>query len=308
MAAPPPSAARRLLAAEMAAGPLPPLLVAAQRVATASGLGNHGRRRQGRGDDFWQFRPYTPGDSAAMIDWRQTAKGERAAVREREWSSSQTVYLWRSSGSSQAWRSQPTLPDKQNRCDLLLLALAVLLQRGGERLALLSAGAPSLAAARACHHLPQIAERLHRPPTTSDDAELSLPPPLSLPRHASAVLLADFLTPIPETVARLRTLAAEGARGHLLQVLDPAEEGFPFHGRVRFEAPGDAHTALLTSRAEDLRAAYLHRLSHHRAALADAARAVGWTFAVHHTDHPPQQALGTLFHALSLPSAPGGRS
>ena len=61
--------------ANVLAGALPPLLVAAQRVASTVLQGVHGRRRVGQGDAFWQFRQYRHGDSINRIDWRQSAKG-----------------------------------------------------------------------------------------------------------------------------------------------------------------------------------------------------------------------------------------
>src|SRR5258708_19687036 len=63
--------------AEERAGALPPLLVAARRVAATVAQGVHGRRRVGQGDSFWQFRPYAAGDPVNRIDWRQSARSGR---------------------------------------------------------------------------------------------------------------------------------------------------------------------------------------------------------------------------------------
>ena len=45
-----------------------------------------------------------------------------------------------------------------------------------------------------------------------------------LPRHARLVLVSDFFIPLEELRSRLRGFVAMGIRGHLLQVLDPAED------------------------------------------------------------------------------------
>ena len=92
-----PSARRRPLRdrAEQAAAALPPLLVAAERVAATVAQGVHGRRRVGQGETFWQFRQYEPGDAATRIDWRESAKSQRLYVRETEWEAAQSVWLWR---------------------------------------------------------------------------------------------------------------------------------------------------------------------------------------------------------------------
>ena len=47
--------------AEALGARLPPLLVAAERVAATVAQGVHGRRRVGQGDSFWQFRRFVAG-------------------------------------------------------------------------------------------------------------------------------------------------------------------------------------------------------------------------------------------------------
>src|SRR5271156_4742869 len=131
--------------AEELAARLPPLLVAAERVATTVAQGVHGRRRVGQGDSFWQFRQYQPGDAAQRIDWRESAKSQRLYVRETEWEAAQSVWLWRDASPSMDYSSAEYLtraewPTKRDRAELLLVALASLLVRGGERLALLGSG------------------------------------------------------------------------------------------------------------------------------------------------------------------------
>ena len=81
--------------AEQLATSIPPLFVAADRVASTVSQGVHGRRRVGQGETFWQFRRYEFGDSVQLIDWRQSAKSDPVYVRETEWEAAQSVWLWR---------------------------------------------------------------------------------------------------------------------------------------------------------------------------------------------------------------------
>ncbi|MGI9464795.1 MAG: DUF58 domain-containing protein, partial [Aestuariivirgaceae bacterium] len=66
--------------AEHIADAFPPLLIAADRIANAVVHGMHGRRRAGPGEDFWQYRPYSPGDAAQTIDWRKSARSDRVLI------------------------------------------------------------------------------------------------------------------------------------------------------------------------------------------------------------------------------------
>lgn len=276
--------------AEALAGRLPPLLVAAEHVASTVIQGVHGRRRVGSGDSFWQFRPYAPGDSISRIDWRQTAKSERAYIRENEWEAAQSVWLWPDRSASMNWRSSRKLPHKAERADLLLLALAAMLIRGGERIALLGDARPP-ALGRAV--LERLALTLTRPGTGE-----GAPPALPLPRHATVVLISDFLAPLEQLQPAITFYAARGIRGHMLQVLDPAEETLPFEGRVKFEGL-EHEPSTLISRVETIRDQYQARLAAQRDGLTALARAYGWSFACHRTDHPPHTALLGLFGVMS---------
>jgi len=211
---------------------LPPLLVAAERVAATVAQGVHGRRRVGQGDSFWQFRPYIEGDAFARIDWWQSAKSGRPApegwvVRETEWEAAQTVCLWRDTSASMRWRSRMASVEKRDRAALLLLALASLLLRGGERVTMI---APEARPISGRVGLDRLAETLAN--AANDDA--GLPPLVSLPRHARAVLFGDFLSPLPEIQAAIGRLSAIPVSGHILQILDPAEADLPYSGRIRF--------------------------------------------------------------------------
>ncbi len=126
--------------AEQLAATLPPLLVAAERVASTVAQGVHGRRRVGQGETFWQFREYHFGDQPQSIDWRQSAKSDRVYVRQMEWEAAQSVWVWRDTSASMDWCSSDRYPDKRGRADLLALALAALLLRGGEHVTLLGSG------------------------------------------------------------------------------------------------------------------------------------------------------------------------
>lgn len=279
--------------AEQVASTLPPLLVAAERVAMTVAQGVHGRRRVGQGETFWQFRRYQPGDSADDIDWRQTAKTDRIFVRETEWEASESVWLWRDTSPSMHWRSSADLPEKTERADLLTLALAALLIRGGEQVALLGEGLrPSVGRSA----LTRIAEVMALPSAT---ASRSVPPAdTPLPRYAQVALVSDFLSPLHDIATAVRRIAGRGIKGYLLQVLDPAEETLPFSGRTRFvglENEGE----MLVPRVEALRGDYQAALATHLAGLADIARQVGWTFLTHRTDRPPEATLLALYMAIS---------
>ena len=264
---------------------LPPLMVRADHLAASVSLGVHGRGRAGPGEHFWQFRRYRSEDAASRIDWRQSAKAQTLYVREREWEAAQTVWLWRDGSANMDFTS--TGETKSDRAALLLLALASLLVRGGERVGLMGmAGAPGasrLALSRIGHAL------------TQPSAKSAHPPAATLARGSELVWFSDFLD--PGAPAIMQTLARQGVRGHLVRIVDPAEEDFPYQGRVRFEGNQTQQTEIF-GRAERIQAPYRVRFAAHGMRIAEAAQQLGWSATVHRTDHAPQNALIALHAAI----------
>jgi len=281
--------------AEELAALLPPLMVAAERVAATVSQGVHGRRSVGQGETFWQFRRYGFGDSTQLIDWRQSAKSQPVYVRETEWEAAQSVWLWRDGSQSMAYRSTDGLVNKIERADILLLALASLLIRGGEHVALLGTGMTPSSGRGMLHRLWSMIEAQDRKAKTPPG---SLPAFESLPRYGRVVLIGDFLSPLDEIHHSIAAFANQGIRGHLVQVLDPAEETLPFSGRVRFDGMEDEGDILI-GRVEAIREQYLDRLANHKQGMEALAKSFGWSHAVHHTDHSPEASLLALYLALS---------
>ena len=279
-----------LARAESVAASLPPLLVAAERVASTVAQGVHGRRRVGQGDTFWQFRPAEAGDSARAIDWRQSARAERLFVRQTEWEAAQTICLWRDGRARMGWRSHLGAETKRARADLLLLALAALLLRAGERVRLVAPGLPEFSGRIG---LERLAATL-----AQDEATAGLPEADILPRHAHLVLIGDLLDPMEDIQSCLTTLAARPVQAHLLQVLDPAEQSLPYDGRVLFR-PLDSGAEELVANVGGLRDAYTARLAAQRGAIADLCAGTGFGFQTHATDAPATTALLSLAAAFA---------
>ena len=269
---------------------LPPLLVRAEQLAGSVLLGEHGRRRAGLGDDFWQYRPLVPGDERRQIDWRRSARSDTAFVREREWQIAQNVAIWCDDSASMRFASAREVPQKADRARLLTLAVAVLLVRAGERVGLAGHDLPPR---RGEAQLQLLAQALGR----SGEAEYGAPNLAGIPAHGRAIFVSDFMGDIAPVEAALTRAADRGVRGVLLQVLDPAEEAFPYSGRTIFESMGGtlAHETL---KAGDLRDRYLDRLEGRKAALRDLCLATGWQSGLHHTSDSAQAALLWIYRAL----------
>ncbi len=283
--------------AEDLSGRLPPLLAAAEQLAANVQLGEHGRRRAGVGDEFWQFRPAHAGDEARMIDWRRSARADTHFVREKEWQAAQSVQIWLDGARSMGFSGDRSRPPKADRARLLALAAAVLLIRAGERVGLTDPMTPPRSGEAQLMRLAASFAGEGAPAAGAAAADFGAPDGAVFLPHSRALFLSDFLGPPAAVEAALTAAAERGVTGVLLQILDPVEEAFPFDGRTIFESMGGT-LSFETRKAGDLRGRYLERLAERKARLADLARATGWLYHCHHTAAPPQSALLWLYHAL----------
>lgn len=276
--------------AEGLAAPLPALLAQAEHLASTVLLGDHGRRRAGQGDTFWQYRPAMPGDEMRNIDWRRSGRADATFIQDKEWQIAQSVILWVDQGASMGFTSDKNLPAKSARARALGLATAILLIRGGERVGLTGLRLPPR---RGNVQLARLAELLSQ----DDGVDYGSPDAQGMLPHSRALFVSDFLGDIASVEAALTRAADRGVRGALLQVLDPQEEAFPFDGRTIFESMSGSlrHETL---KAGDLRDRYLERLAARKDRLTQLARMTGWQFHTHHTGSPATAALLWIYGAL----------
>ncbi len=279
--------------AEFASTGLPPLLLEADHLVNTIIAGLHGRRRAGAGETFWQYRPYVQGDISTQIDWRQSARSaNRLYIRQREWEVAATAWLWRDPGHSLDYSSSRELPTKKYRSEVLATALCALLTRAGERVGYAGATRRPFIGRKAAEQF--AGEILSQP--FSDER---LPPIVSSAGQKKSVLLSDFFIAPDLLETRFKAMAAEGTQAHLVQVVDPSEEDYPFRGRTEFLSRNPNDPALLFGDAAAIAREYRRLFKAHRSWLADICRHLGWTFSIHRTDHSPETALISLYRTLA---------
>jgi uncharacterized protein (DUF58 family) len=260
---------------------MPRLVLEARRVAATLSHGIHGRRRAGPGESFWQFRPFVTGEAAQRIDWRRSARDDRLYVREREWETAHTIWLWMDRSASMAYVSELAQAPKIERALVLGLALADAFVEAGERVGVLGLMPP-----RASRQITEkIAEALVADRWSLDD---DLPPRAAVATLDEAVLISDFLAPVDEIAGVIEGISARGARGHLVMIVDPVEETFPFQGQAVLHDL-EAGLQLRIGDAASWGNAYRDRITRHREALEDLVLGRGWTMTIHRTDRPASE-------------------
>ncbi|MEM6535454.1 MAG: DUF58 domain-containing protein [Pseudomonadota bacterium] len=247
--------------------------------------GAAGRRRAGSGEDFWQYRRYAQTDAADQIDWRRSARGDEYFVRETELETARSVLFWADPLAGFDWSGHGDRKTKAAHAKIIMLALATLLGKAGERIGILGGHrGPSVGKSAAS----RLGEDLLARPTR----ELSAPK-----TRAIAVLASDFYEGVETWTARIARLTTTCDRGVLFVVTDPVEHEFPFQGRTRLHLPGTA-TSRLLGRAEAARDIYLSKLDDHARDLDQLTGQTGWAVVRWRTDMPPLRGAAALLRAV----------
>ena len=267
------------------AAAMPRLILEARHVAASVIHGLHGRRRAGSGENFWQYRRFMSGEPAAHVDWRRSARDDHLYVREHEWEAAHTVWIWPDRSPSMVFASRIAHDTKLYRALVIALALAEMLVKGGERV-----GIPGLTRPTGSRH---VIESMAQAIVYDRSERASLPPNFAPSSFSEIVLLSDLWTDIAAVRRTIAQLSGSGARGHVVQIVDPAEETFPYWGRIEFVEP-EGGGRITAGRAETWRSDYTTRVERHRAAIRAETDRLGWSFIIHRTDRPPSELLLAL--------------
>jgi uncharacterized protein (DUF58 family) len=272
------------------AAAMPRLILEARRVASTIIHGLHGRRRPGPGENFWQYRRFSSGEAANRVDWRRSARDDHLYVREQEWEAAHTVWIWPDRSPSMVFASPLVRDTKLDRALVIALALAEVLVEGGERV-----GVPGLMRPTASRN---VVEKIAQAIIHDTADRPSLPPSFAPSPLAEIVVLSDLWSPAAEVLNTLALLSATGSRGHVVQIVDPAEETFPYAGRIEFVEPEGAGT-ITAGRAETWRADYERRIERHRDEIRAETDRLAWSFIIHRTDRTASELLLKLHTQLS---------
>ena len=181
---------------------------------------------------------------------------------------------------------------KLDRALVVAFALAEVLVQAGERV-----GMPNLMRPTGSRNvLDKMANAIVHDPTRASEPAASFAPSAL----AEIVVVSDFWSPMAEVRATLAQLSSAGAHGHAVQIVDPAEETFPYSGRVEFIEPEGAGS-ITAGRAETWKGEYETRVARHRAAIRTETDKLGWSFSIHRTDRPATELLLALHARLGAP-------
>ena len=263
---------------------LPALKLKAEKVAAHILHGGHGQRKAGGHEKFWQYREYQNSDRPQDIDWRQSAKTDHVYVREKEQQNPQSFYFWAQNDESMRFQSNIASYSKCEAAQILSLALAILLTNSDERVGMVgqrvSIGDQAL-------------DKIGISLLNDDTGAL---PEGHIPAKSNVFLCGDFLSPIEDIELQLNAFFKPGVRGHLIQILDPAECDLPYDGHVIFEN-AHAQDSYKIENVADIRKDYKKRIEQHLQDIGAVCNRLGLKHIVHITDQSLESTLIKIWEA-----------
>ena len=208
------------------------------------------------------------------------------------------MWLWADRSPSMAFASRQARDSKLERSLIVAFALAELLVAGGERV-----GIPGLMHPTASR---SVIDKMAQAMLHDETERLSLPPSFVPSALAEIVVLSDFWSPIADITAILAGLSASGAHGTLVQIVDPAEETFPYSGRIEFVEP-EGLGVVTAGRAENWADEYVARVALHREQIRDETNRLDWLFTTHTTSRSAAELL-LFLHGGMMVTKDGARS
>ena len=266
-------------------------MAGAERAAASILHGEHRQRKTGGGERFWQFREYSPGDRPQDIDWRQSGKTDRVFIRQKEWQTNQSAFLWCSRAPGMDFKSAGAPLSKADSAKIITLAIGLLLTHGGEEIGLF--GRPRKGRSEAALHY--IATSLME----KTEAEETLPHG-AVYKNSALFLSGDFLDPPDDIAEHFKMLAAQSSSGFVIQILDPAEIDLPYDGRAVFETPSENKQRELVNNIASIRAEYNARIAVHIKAVKNITHDCGWNYILHSTDRDIKDTLLDIWTTLTL--------
>lgn len=272
--------------------------------------GAHRSPYQGFSVEFAEHREYTPGDDLRYLDWKVYGKSDKYFIKQYEDETNFACYVVLDVSESMSYRHETSPVSKLDYARHLAAALAYLVLRQHDAAGLITFSEgidPWLTASGKGSQWQQIVHRLENLKVTAPRAENAgvpvterspvIGPLLSemaaqLTRRSVVIVISDFFDGVSGLETGMKHLRYRRHDVRLVQVIDRAEQEFPFDEPTLFHGLELTGDQLTEPRA--LREAYQREFAEFLSAVQHAARDLSIDYVLARTDEPPQGVLSRL--------------
>ena len=265
------------LQAEKLAIIAPDLKIRANKLANTVWEGIHNRNKAGIGDNFWQFKKYEYGDPVHLIDWKKSAKSSSFFIQEQELSTVQNINIWRDSSNSMNYSSRKSLDKKIYIANLITLVLSMILIKQSEKVKI---NGSNINYSNSEEAINLISDQLSNIKTNNNNFKPNIE---EIDNGSNCILIGDFLYSTENIEKIIKNLSSRKINGMLIHIIDPAEQKFPFKGRVNFKGL-EGENPHLIGNAESVQKEYLKKFKKHLDTIKIITESYKWNYFMHITD------------------------
>lgn len=256
--------------------------------------GLHRSPYHGFAAEFTEHREYVPGDDLRYVDWKVYGKSDRYYLKQFEEETNFACYLVLDTSESMAYRSDEAAVSKLEYAQYIAAALAHLIVQQKDAVGLVTFDRSVTQFVRASSQasgLQQLFHVMDRSPATGDSAMGPVFHDLAerIKKRGLIVILSDFFDEMDDMVLGLKHFHHRRHDVSLLQVIDPAEQSFPFENPTLFKGLEELSEQLIEPRS--LRDAYLREFESFLSGLRRCARDLKMDHVLMRTDAPLDVAL-----------------
>ena len=256
--------------------------------------GIHRSLRQGRGTEFFQYRPYDPGEDLKVVDWKVYAKREELVAKTFQEDTNFNLFLVLDTSASMGYQGEASSCTKLHYASMLAACFAYLAYRQGDRVGLFAYGqeVQQWIRPKSGHaHFGRVVNALAQLQAGGGNKHEAMWDQLvgNMPGRSTVVFLSDFLEAEDILPERLRFALSSRYEALCLQVLDREEENLPSGDALRFvEMEG---TREVSTSPEVIRDEFSNRMNEFKDTLERNLSSVSAEFESLYTDQDLGHAL-----------------
>ena len=256
--------------------------------------GIHRSLRQGRGTEFFQYRPYDPGEDLKVVDWKVYAKREELVAKTFQEDTNFNLFLVLDTSASMGYKGKVSSCTKLHYASMLAACFAYLAYRQGDRVGLFAYGqeVQQWIRPKSGHaHFGRVVNALAQLQAGGVNKHEAMWDQLvgNMPGRSTVVFLSDFLEAEDILPERLRFALSSRYEALCLQVLDREEENLPSGDALRFvEMEG---TREVSTSPEVIRDEFSNRMDEFKDTLERNLSSVSAEFESLYTDQDLGHAL-----------------
>jgi uncharacterized protein (DUF58 family) len=247
--------------------------------------------------EFAEHREYVPGDDLRYVDWKVFGKTDRYYLKQYEEETNFACYLLLDTSESMRYRSDAAAVSKLEYGQYIAAAMAYLVLQQQDAVGLATFDVTVrhfIRAASQPSHLKQICHVLDQSPAQGETAMGPIFHDLAerIKKRGVVIIISDFFDELSSLMLGLKHFRHRRHDVLALQVIDPAEQDFPFRDPTLFKGLEGLPEQMTEPRS--LRKAYQQEFENFLQEFRRGCRDLQMEYALLRTDMPLDVALSSF--------------